>query len=444
MGACWHVYSGVILCQSQAIPHPSLFSPTSCSSAMSVEDAIVNGNEQLLSEGLAMAQPETRLRELTSAVQANSLRMCKMLVNYQTSMESKGIDSRDSKGRTPLMHSVGGRDLFDVLEQFERDVGRENRSEKYDLSAVLSFIGCFNAEAVARKYDPDICPFLIEAGANVDLVDSLGRTAVHYACIFRTRLSLIALIRAGANLNMQDSQGYTPLQWASFQGHPDIVRSLIQAGAGLNIPDAECRTALMFASDMGHSDIVTTLIEVGASLNVQNREDRTALLLAASRGRARMVAELIRAGADVNLTCQGGTALHLASSNGHAGMAAELIRAGADVDILDEDGCTALMCACTHGHADIVKLLIQAGADMNQQDMEGDTVMMVALRCGHSRIADLILSSRPASSGAIRLNAVNRDGETVLSYARAYGHHGLAHKLLQAGAVAGLDQDDTE
>jgi ankyrin repeat protein len=44
-----------------------------------------------------------------------------------------------------------------------------------------------------------------------------------------------ALIGAGADLNLQDKFGVTALMWASRKGHTATVQALIGAGADLNL-----------------------------------------------------------------------------------------------------------------------------------------------------------------------------------------------------------------
>ncbi len=53
-----------------------------------------------------------------------------------------------------------------------------------------------------------------------------------------------ALIDAGADLNLKDKNGSTALLIASFFAHPDIVEALLEAGAGPNISNNDGATAL--------------------------------------------------------------------------------------------------------------------------------------------------------------------------------------------------------
>ncbi len=77
---------------------------------------------------------------------------------------------------------------------------------------------------------------LIRAGAPLDHVNNLGRTAVIEAIVLgdggtRHTDTLRALIDAGANLNLADRSGRTPLALARSRSYAAMVRLLEQAGA---------------------------------------------------------------------------------------------------------------------------------------------------------------------------------------------------------------------
>ena len=70
-----------------------------------------------------------------------------------------------------------------------------------------------------------------------------------------------ALLAAGANVNLQDNIGKTALYYASSEGHIDIVRLLLEYGADVNPQDSGFDyTALMIASYEGHIEVVRLLL----------------------------------------------------------------------------------------------------------------------------------------------------------------------------------------
>ena len=59
------------------------------------------------------------------------------------------------------------------------------------------------------------------------------------------------LLDRGADVNMKDSKGYTALMWASYFGSPEMVNILLDRGADVNVTDKFGDTALIIASKWG-------------------------------------------------------------------------------------------------------------------------------------------------------------------------------------------------
>lgn len=116
-------------------------------------------------------------------------------------------------------------------------------------------------------------------------------------------------------------------------------------------------------------DANVTLAQV-ASLDYQ-------LYRAAEEGDYNKVAKLLKAGADVNATGDyGNSALAVAAENGHEEIVKLLLENHALVDAREAGGTTPLMWAAS---ADIVELLLHAGADINAVDRDGRSVLYHAL-----------------------------------------------------------------
>ena len=68
-----------------------------------------------------------------------------------------------------------------------------------------------------------------------------------------------SLIKAGANKDIKNKYGRTALMLAAKYGQTAIVDSLIKAGANKDIKNKYGRTALMLAAKHGYEDIVDLL-----------------------------------------------------------------------------------------------------------------------------------------------------------------------------------------
>jgi hypothetical protein len=88
---------------------------------------------------------------------------------------------------------------------------------------------------------------LLEAGADANLRDGDGRTALMLAATAGLEESLDALISAGADINAQDAQGESALWKATSRGHAGIVRRLLASGAVPDTHNYACVTAMQLA-----------------------------------------------------------------------------------------------------------------------------------------------------------------------------------------------------
>jgi ankyrin repeat protein len=80
---------------------------------------------------------------------------------------------------------------------------------------------------------------VLEQGANVDMKDELGNTALHMAAAAGHTPIVKKLLENNANVNIQNNQGNTPLHQATWRNHPEIVKMLLNAGARVDVRNQE-------------------------------------------------------------------------------------------------------------------------------------------------------------------------------------------------------------
>ena len=105
-----------------------------------------------------------------------------------------------------------------------------------------------------RKFD--VLQVLLDAGADVDLVDRVGNTALHRAALGEGKGSLDAvklLLAAGADVNAVGLGQSTPLHVAVRSGNPAIVRALLEAEADVTLVDSSGRSSLAVAVSANRS-----------------------------------------------------------------------------------------------------------------------------------------------------------------------------------------------
>lgn len=143
---------------------------------------------------------------------------------------------------------------------------------------------------------------LVASGANVNVAQGDGMTALHWAAEHGDVRMANALLKAHASVKAVTREGnYTPLHVASKNGNAAVVRALIKAGADVNAVTNSGATALHLAAGSGSADAVLALIEKGADVNAkESTHGQTPLIFAAEYDRADAIRVLLKHGADAN------------------------------------------------------------------------------------------------------------------------------------------------
>lgn len=88
------------------------------------------------------------------------------------------------------------------------------------------------------------------------------------------------LVEKGADINLKDEHGWTALSWASWTGLPTLVSFLLENAQDVNLADRKGLTPLMLASQRANHGVVKVLLAKGADKDLKNNEGKTALDLA--------------------------------------------------------------------------------------------------------------------------------------------------------------------
>jgi ankyrin repeat protein len=170
---------------------------------------------------------------------------------------------------------------------------------------------------------------------------------------------LKALIDKGADVNVGDNYGWTALMRACQKGHLTTVQALLGApGIDIDAKKPDGVTALIVAAAIGKKDVVKTLIDKGADVNITDNHGWTPLMIAAQKDDLSAVQALLSV-------------------------------PRIDIDAKKSDGATALIVAVASDKKDVVKALIDKGANVNLADNLGRTPMMIANIQGYLTTAQL-------------------------------------------------------
>uniref|UniRef100_A0A673G7A3 Neurogenic locus notch homolog protein 2-like n=1 Tax=Sinocyclocheilus rhinocerous TaxID=307959 RepID=A0A673G7A3_9TELE len=161
-------------------------------------------------------------------------------------------NAQDNTGRTPL-HAAVAADAQGVFQILIRNRATDLDARMYDGSTALILAARLAVEGMVEE--------LITCHADVNAVDEIGKSALHWAAAVNNVEATVALLKNGANKDMQDLKEETPLFLAAREGSCEAVKVLLAHFANREITDHMDRLPRDIAQERMHHDIVQLLDE---------------------------------------------------------------------------------------------------------------------------------------------------------------------------------------
>ncbi|KAK6503298.1 hypothetical protein TWF481_008325 [Arthrobotrys musiformis] len=387
-----------------------------------------------------------------------------LLVGQEPS--TRQLDSKDSKfGRPPISWAAA--------EGHEKVVGGFlSRGADPDLKDYRKRTALLHAAANGHK---TVVKILLENNVDINARDVSGGTALHWAALGGHRDIISLLLDNGANIHTEDVYGGTPLAW-SIEAHsptPDVIRLLLANSAEFDYAYGAIAGSItaIFALATHNDFQMEYLVELRGMAKKKyieegllaksiatlrsyfatekrppapNRDHKEIYNMMASfqhTNRFTTVSWALDKAEDQKIT-----PLSRSLELGNVVAAELLLEKGANPDSLDSNCRTPLSHAAEGGMINMVKLLLEKGADIDRSDSAGRTPLSYAVAEPlPDRPIDMILAGKAErpdkgtmeqvarillEKGA-NINAIDKNGRTLLSHAAENGHVAIMKLLLR-------------
>ncbi|RBQ32711.1 hypothetical protein CRU92_03065 [Arcobacter sp. FW59] len=271
--------------------------------------------------------------------------------------------------------------------------------------------------------------FLINCGANINILDEYGRNLVHTEILkgYSNNKIIDFLISKGANLNQRDnffksivenlidliliSKGEKPSNSTLSEfvkedaGFDILLKKVLSQGANLNHKQVDGKNLVFDLINYDSFDILDILVEYGIELNCIDYDGNTPLMCMIDDGlkvedrtlKAYFVKRLqnfLKYRVNLNIQDKDGkTVIHKAVIADDLVVVEKLMVKKANLNLQDNHGRTALHHTQWKGNYQIARWLISAGADMNLPDNSGFNILNYAAILGHTRLVITLISS---------------------------------------------------
>ncbi|XP_043275266.1 histone-lysine N-methyltransferase EHMT2 [Venturia canescens] len=226
--------------------------------------------------------------------------------------------------------------------------------------------------------------------ANHTFREQSHRTGLHIAAEKGHLGCVHVLIQAGAQVDVMDKNQLTPLMLAATEGKTDVVKYLVRTGADVTLKGEDGMTALHMAAKSGHLKACRIILS-------ECKVPRTL----------------------VDSVDDGGwTSLIWACEFRHSNVARFLLEKKCDPLIRDAEQNIALHWSAYSGSSEITEMLLNEGCDVNAVNVHGDTPLHIAARQDQYAVSVLLLArgakvSEVNAAGETAVNCCVNDGDTL-------------------------------
>ena len=222
--------------------------------------------------------------------------------------------------------------------------------------------------------------------------DGVGNTALHYAAEWKLDNAVVSLLEKGANANVQNTNGETALFNAVKSDASTTIALLVSNKADINIRDfwATQPSTRVFAIRKDAAENLQLKASIDAKLC-----RKTPLSLAARSNRIAMANLLLDSGADVNaFDITGKTILMDAILSGRSEIIGLLLKRGASPVQQEMYGRNAFHEVAETVNPELIALIQEKAGNPLAQDFYGQTPLSIIMHKNPSLIASILGTNR--------------------------------------------------
>ena len=243
--------------------------------------------------------------------------------------------------------------------------------------------------------------YILASGAEVDAVDSLGRTPLHSSIASGSHEAVKELLSHKANPFIKEQRGFNALHFAVIRNRKAILNYLMELPYAAQLVmdvDHNGDSPIHLALKLGHSELVAPMISVIRSQlqNIRDANGNNYLHLAADSKNWKALSVLLDIPScltllnETNNIC-GMTPLHYAAMSGCVKCTEILLSHGAMLHKCHAGG-TPFMAACWKGHEESARALYNAHPfQKDWSDDQGNTALHAAALSGNPSCVNAVL-----------------------------------------------------
>ncbi|UJR21018.1 hypothetical protein I4U23_024118 [Adineta vaga] len=358
-------------------------------------------------------------------------------------IEFKSLKLIDKNHRKIVLSPLKNFDKSVVLMKHYLIMTNANNMERKEWSSSIN-ISRYTLQQLAAE--PDLASELKQRLQKAKLVQIderhgvSGQTPLYCAARACNVDAVYYLIEQGANPDLLQRTGSSALHAAAFFGHAEIVRCLLESGADYNIQN---RSGNLPEKEAYNDDVRKAFNELKETLFVRAANNQLDWF--------KENVDTIEDHIDTQYHVQRQTLLQCACKKGHFQLAVWLIeKQSANLDIVDINLNSALHLAAYGGHANIVEYLLNRGAYPKLVNKWGMTAEQEGMRHDSKGISDLFCTIREQNMFTMAKdgidwwfdyyfdgkspNSTDENGTNILYIACRFGQTAVAKWLLDNGA----------